>query len=535
MMSKILNVFLAGLIVIAAQAGTSPDRTLEGKSVRYGPGGGLGSFQNTTDTFVYRNTSDTLTNKSISGTANTITNIQGGSIANGTLQRAAIAAGTANHVLINDSSGLVSSQAQLSPSRGGTGVNNATNLTYGADDITLTTAGTTNVTLPTTGTLATLAGSETLTNKTMTLAANIFGASVASGVITTSNHGTLLSQAALDTARGGTAGSSAISGFNNLSPTTTKGDLIVRNDSGHNVRFPVGANAQVLQSDSTSTNGISWVTAATSADQSYEINNLGASVVSAANALTIALKTKSGSDPSAGSPVKIGFKSSATNGQYNQRTVSGALSMAVSSGSTLGQSNLTTEYGYIYAIDNAGTVELAVSSKQFDDGALLTTTAEGGAGAADGRYTIYSTSARTSVPSRLIGRFKSSQTVAGTWALQPSEISIWPFFGQEIRSNVSNQNLISAHLVHTGGTYSVSRADGDFITSISKTGTGDITLTFVTGLFSSAPNVTTAPRAANVFVRTQADTSSTSVRVQMNDGSGSATDSNFYIMLIGPR
>jgi hypothetical protein len=64
----------------------------------------------------------------------------------------------------------------LSGTRGGTGVNNGSNtitlagnlVTSGANSLTLTTTGTTNVTLPTTGTLATLAGSETFTNKTLT-------------------------------------------------------------------------------------------------------------------------------------------------------------------------------------------------------------------------------------------------------------------------------------------------------------------------------------------------------------------------------
>jgi hypothetical protein len=41
-------------------------------------------------------------------------------------------------------------------------------ITSGANSLTLTTTGSTNVTLPTTGTLATLAGSETFTNKTLT-------------------------------------------------------------------------------------------------------------------------------------------------------------------------------------------------------------------------------------------------------------------------------------------------------------------------------------------------------------------------------
>lgn len=63
----------------------------------------------------------------------------------------------------------------LSGTRGGTGVNNGSNtitvagnfVTSGAFSLTLTTTATTNVTLPTTGTLATLAGTETFTNKTI--------------------------------------------------------------------------------------------------------------------------------------------------------------------------------------------------------------------------------------------------------------------------------------------------------------------------------------------------------------------------------
>lgn len=46
--------------------------------------------------------------------------------------------------------------------------NSSTLATSGANSITLTSTGATNVTLPTTGTLATLAGSETLSNKTLT-------------------------------------------------------------------------------------------------------------------------------------------------------------------------------------------------------------------------------------------------------------------------------------------------------------------------------------------------------------------------------
>ena len=68
-------------------------------------------------------------------------------------------------------SGAVTVAGTLAPANGGTGVANnaASTLTIsGSFATTLTVSGTTGVTLPTTGTLATLAGTETLTNKTLT-------------------------------------------------------------------------------------------------------------------------------------------------------------------------------------------------------------------------------------------------------------------------------------------------------------------------------------------------------------------------------
>jgi len=68
-------------------------------------------------------------------------------------------------------SGAVTVAGTLAPANGGTGVSNnaASTLTIsGAFATTLTVSGTTGVTLPTTGTLATLAGTETFTNKTLT-------------------------------------------------------------------------------------------------------------------------------------------------------------------------------------------------------------------------------------------------------------------------------------------------------------------------------------------------------------------------------
>ena len=62
-------------------------------------------------------------------------------------------------------------------------------------------------------------------------------------------------------ANGGTGQTSAAAAFAALSPTTTKGDLIVDNGIDP-VRLPVGSNGQVLTADSTVTEGVKWADAA---------------------------------------------------------------------------------------------------------------------------------------------------------------------------------------------------------------------------------------------------------------------------------
>ena len=163
-------------------------------------------------------------------------------------------------------------------------------------------------------------------------------------------------------------------------------------------------------------------------DSSLELTNLGLATSVAANALTISLKGKNGSDPSATNIVNIAFRDgTATVGTYTQRTVTSALSVVVSSGSTLGTTNATAAYLYVYAIDNGGTVELGVSTGLFDEGSLQTSVAEGGAGAADSFGVLYSTTARTTKPIRLIGRILITEATAGTWASAATSVSPFPF------------------------------------------------------------------------------------------------------------
>lgn len=161
--------------------------------------------------------------------------------------------------------------------------------------------------------------------------------------------------------------------------------------------------------------------------QSYEISNLGLATSVAASALTIKLKQADGTtNPGAGaSAVKVGMRSSTlTSGLYNQRSVATATSLVISSGSTLGQASGLAARLYIYLLDNAGTLELAVSQKLFSEDQVVSTTAEGGAGAADSATVMYSTTARTNVPFRLVGYLLNTQTTAGTWASAGTKLQV---------------------------------------------------------------------------------------------------------------
>lgn len=152
---------------------------------------------------------------------------------------------------------------------------------------------------------------------------------------------------------------------------------------------------------------------------------LAASV--AGNALTIALKAASGSDATTLNPIRIPFRNATSaTGTPVVRSVTGALTTVISSTSTAGHTSAKAEYLYVYAIDNSGTVELAWSKTRFDDGSVKTTVAEGGAGAADSGHILYSTTARSNVPIKLLGRLKSTQATAGLWATAISEISLVP-------------------------------------------------------------------------------------------------------------
>ena len=335
---------------------------------------------------------------------------------------------------------------------------------------------------------------------------------------------------------------------NTISSTDAAGNLILTPDTTGNLvldglNWPQadGTGNQIIETDGGGQ--LSFVNKPVSAASilaSNEVLNLGIAATVGASALTIAIKDATGADATGGTPVKIGFRNlTITNGTFNERSITAALSLVISSGSTLGHLDATTAPIYVYLIDNAGTLELAASATLFKEGGLISTTTEGGAGGADIYTVVYSTTGRTDVPFRVVGKLVSTQTTAGTWAAIPDSIELLHFAKGSLLSEADSQRkVITASIEYAAGVPSVIRQDGSAITSITDHGTGDSTVNLSSGTFSVIPNPMLTVRDSSgivINVHTTAPPTLTSVRAFIRtSGGGGAADNDYYINMTGP-
>jgi microcystin-dependent protein len=151
--------------------------------------------------------------------------------------------------------------------------------------------------------------------------------------------------------------------------------------------------------------------------------NLSLAFSVAANALTAAAKQCDGStDPTAASPSVIAMRSAtASSAAITRLNITSALSLVVPSGTALGHSSAVQGELFWYVINNAGTAELAVSTKNFGKSGIVSTTAISGGNSATA---MYSTTARSNVPFVRVAKTLDTQTVAGTWAAAPSSATV---------------------------------------------------------------------------------------------------------------
>lgn len=155
------------------------------------------------------------------------------------------------------------------------------------------------------------------------------------------------------------------------------------------------------------------------------------------SALTVAIKTLAGTDPSATDPVYILFRNAtAATGDYAVITLTAATSFTVSSGSTLGASSGTAFRVWLVGFNDAGTFRIGAvncvalgTQSIYPLGSLAIggSSAEGGAGGADSAVVIYTGTAVTSKAYAVLGylSYESGLTVAGTWDAVPTRIELF--------------------------------------------------------------------------------------------------------------
>ena len=160
----------------------------------------------------------------------------------------------------------------------------------------------------------------------------------------------------------------------------------------------------------------------------------------AGSAETIAIETLAGADPTAADPVLFLFRNATVStGDFAVLTLTAAHSLTISSGSTLATVNNEAFRLWFVMFNDGGTLRLGVvratagsnavawSHMSLKGWGIASSTAEGGAGAADSAQVIYTGTAVTSKAYVIIGysTWESGLAAVGTWNTAPSRVQLF--------------------------------------------------------------------------------------------------------------
>ena len=175
----------------------------------------------------------------------------------------------------------------------------------------------------------------------------------------------------------------------------------------------------------------------------------------AANVLTIAVKTAANADASGADPVYFGFRDETIgDGNFDIKKSTAALSMTVAATALLGTVNSTAFRLWVVVFNDGGTLRLGVVNclsisgtpevtqiYPLDESGLASSTAEGDDGSADAALIVYTGTAVTSKPFRILGylTWNSGLATAGNWSAVPSVIQP---FGPGIREPGDRVQLV---------------------------------------------------------------------------------------------
>lgn len=154
-------------------------------------------------------------------------------------------------------------------------------------------------------------------------------------------------------------------------------------------------------------------------ESSLRHDAVGAASISAL-ALTVAIKRADGTtDGAAATPIKVAFRSATlSTAGYNVRSITAALSATLSTTQSMGIATGAKGRIWFGLLDNAGTPEVwfynplnGTDIKRIWDGQIVTTTTAGTTA-----QTFTSTTARSSVPIKILGYFEATWTNASGWS-----------------------------------------------------------------------------------------------------------------------
>jgi hypothetical protein len=208
----------------------------------------------------------------------------------------------------------------------------------------------------------------------------------------------------------------------------------------------------------------------------YGLNLIGGSIVCsvAASALTIAIKTDSGADPSAtGDGVNVLFRNATlTGGDTTQLVLTAATSLVITSGATMGALNGLPFRLWVVGFNDAGTFRLGVINCMGRGGPNNTATqifpldswnpksSTLMSATSDNAATFYTGVAVSAKAFTVLGflDYDSGLSTAGTWASVPTRISLWRL-GMPLPGN-------TIQTVYTEGSTSSNRTSSTFAASV---------------------------------------------------------------------
>jgi len=240
----------------------------------------------------------------------------------------------------------------------------------------------------------------------------------------------------------------------------------------------------------------------------------------AASALTVNLE-----------PTSLFFRDSdLTDGAVTDIEVGTQISLIIPSGATLETVNAVESELVLVAIDNAGTVELAIINLAggidlSETGLINTVSISTGADLND---VFYSTTGRTGVPYRVVGSVVSTQATAGVWVTAPSKVQ--GAGGQSmIKTGLNAQGDAPIYAcrawVSFNGTGVVAIDSSGNVSSITDNSAGNYTVNFITpmknALFAAHGN----QNDGNLTIRTSRTVVGSMLIILLNATNGIETDS----------